>query len=156
MKPPHFLVGMAMVSTIGGIVLQAQAQLQPRTPLSKLPTISKPPYESELTLKFRDDLKVRAAGGNLTSAVSANLNNVQAIQTQYGLTFAPLVNLSQTRLDQVESRAAQHSGVTQPDLAGMMVVSGPQQNLEPAAQALLALAETEWVYFAAVPQGRPA
>ncbi len=48
---------------------RATAQLIPRTPLPKAAAISKPPYESRLTVKFRDDLKARAVGGDLTSAV---------------------------------------------------------------------------------------
>ncbi len=42
-------------------------------------------------------------------------------------------------------------GVAQPDLAGMMVVRGPDETIEAAAQALLALNEIEWAFFAAIP-----
>ncbi len=38
---------------------RATAQLTPRTPLPKPATITKPAYETRLTVKFRDDLKVR-------------------------------------------------------------------------------------------------
>ena len=41
-------------------------KLIPRTPLPKPPTISKPAYESQLTVKFRDELKVRAVNGIVT------------------------------------------------------------------------------------------
>ena len=50
-------------------------QLIPRTPPAKPATINKPAYESQLSVKFRDDLKARAAGGDLTSAVGADLTN---------------------------------------------------------------------------------
>ena len=52
------------------------AQLSPRPPWPKPPTISKPSYESRLTLKFRDDLKVRAANGDLVSQVGGDLAGV--------------------------------------------------------------------------------
>lgn len=133
----------------------AWAQLIPRTPLPKPATITKPPYESRLTAKFRDDLKVRAVGGDLTSVVSADLGNVRSVQGEFAVIFEPMIQLPQGTLDYIETRAAQRSCVAQPDLAGMMAVYGPEKTIEAAAQALLALDEVEWVYFAALDQDDP-
>jgi subtilisin family serine protease len=127
----------------------------PRTPLPKQAAISLPSFPSELTLKFRDDLKVRALGGTLVSLVSADLGNVLAIQTQFAITFEPLIQLPQSMLDFIESQAALRSGIAQPDLGGMMVVRGPAGIIEAAAQALLPLEELEWVDFAAIPPEPP-
>lgn len=145
MKPLSFAAASTLL--ILSAVRMAGAQLIPRTPLSKPATISKPEFESELSVKFRDDLKVRPVGGSVTSAVNADLSAVLAVRAQYGLTFAPSSDLPQADLDFLETRAAQMSGVGQPDLAGMMQVLGPAATIEAAARDLLALWETEWVEF---------
>ena len=59
MKPPYLSIGIVTVFTVGGIVPESTAQLQPRTPLSKLTVISKPSFDSQLSLKFRDDHHAR-------------------------------------------------------------------------------------------------
>jgi subtilisin family serine protease len=128
----------------------AVAQSAPRTPLPKPATITKPAYETRLTVKFRDDLRVRAVAGDVTSLVSADLGSVHVVKEQFGLSFEPMIRLPQATLQHIETRAAQRSGFAQPDLAGMMAVYGPDHTLEAAAQALLALDEVEWVYFSAL------
>jgi hypothetical protein len=72
---------------------------------------------------------------------------VHAVQARYDLSFEPLILLPQETIDFVETRAAQTSGDAQPDFAGMMVVTGPDELLQEAAQALLDLEDTEWVQF---------
>ena len=135
---------------------RALGALIPRTPLPKLATITKPSFLSTLTVKFGDDFKVRAhPDGTLTSLVGGDLSNVDAVQTQYGLTFEQSIQLPQATLDFVETQAAQRSGVGQPDLGGLMVVRGSDETIEAAAQALLALEEIEWAYFSAVPLEPP-
>jgi len=99
------------------------------------------------TVKFLDELKVRASNGSVISEVSADLSAVLAVRTQYGLVFTPLINLPQATLDSIEQEAAQRSGIVQADFGGMLEVSGAPENLQAAATALLALAETEWVEF---------
>ncbi|MHC4696635.1 MAG: S8 family serine peptidase [Planctomycetota bacterium] len=130
----------------------AHAQ-SPRTPWPKPPTITEPAYESRLTVKFQDDLMFRAnPDGSLRSdaypPASEAVNHVNAVATTpYGLSYQQMIDLLQTTLDFVENRAEQQSGFAQPDLAGMMVVYGAGETIELAAQALLPLAEVEWVYF---------
>ena len=120
------------------------AQLIPRIPMPKPATITKPAFPSQLKLKFRDDLKVRAhPDGTLISLTGGDLSNVDVVRTQYGLTFEQLIKLPQATLDRVQIRAGQRSRIAQPDLGGMMLVRGPEATIEAAAQALLALAETE-------------
>ncbi len=61
--------------------------LIPRRPPAKPATVTKPACESQLTVKFHDDLKARAVGGDLTSAVGADLSNVESVKVQFGSTF---------------------------------------------------------------------
>lgn len=121
--------------------------LIPRTPPPKPAAITKPAYESQLTVKFRDDLKARALGGDLTSAVGADLSNVDSVKVQFGLTFHRAIAVPQETLNRIETQASQRSGVAQPDLGGMVVVLAPDENLEQAARTLLTLDEVEWVQF---------
>ena len=108
------------------------AELISRTLPAKPATITKPPYESRLSVKFCDDLKVRAVAGDLTSAVGADLSNVEAVQVQFALSFEQLIPVPQATLDFLETRAAERSGVAQPDLAGMMSVYGAEETIENA------------------------
>lgn len=96
------------------------AQLIPRTRFPKPATITKPAYDTRLTVKFRDDLKVRAVGADLTSLVSADVGNVRAVQTRFSLSFKPMIQLPAATVEYIETRAAQRSGIAQPDLAGMV------------------------------------
>jgi len=113
--------------------------LAPRAPLPKVSEINRPSPDSRLTLKFRDDLKVRADQGWITSSVGGSLSPVLAVQLQYGLKFKPLIRLPQETLDSLERRAAQRSGVAQPDLGGMMEAIGESATIEAAARDLQAL-----------------
>ena len=90
---------------------------------------------------------MRASNGSVISLVSADLSAVLAVRYQYGLSFTPSSNTPQTTLDFIESRAAQMSGVAQPDLGGILEVSGSPATLTAAANALLALDDTEFVEF---------
>lgn len=132
---------------------RAVGELIPRTAPAKPPTITKPAYESQLTVKFRDDLKARAVGGDLTSSVGADLTNVDSVKAQFGLRFDRAIAVPQQTLDRIVAQAAQRSGVAQPDLGGMLVVRGVDENLEEAARTLLTLDEVEWVQF--VPTAKP-
>ncbi len=62
-------------------------QLIPRTPLPKPETITKPTFESRLTVKFVDGLKVRAVNGDVVSQVGGDLGTVRAVKAQFALTF---------------------------------------------------------------------
>ena len=155
MKQTCYSIVIAVWTVLVPNVGTAGEQLVLRTPTRKPATITKPPVESALTIKFRDDLKVRAANGDVTSSVGSDLGNVLAVRTQFGLTFSPLIDLPQTTLDYIEARAEQRTGLAQPDLAGMMVVRGADATIEAAGQALLVLDEIEWACFSAIPVEPP-
>jgi len=121
--------------------------LRARPVPAKPATVVRPQFESELSVKFRDDLKVRAENGNVAATAGGNLAAVQQVQQQYGLSFQQSIQLPQQTLDFIETRAAQMSGIAQPDFAGSMIVTGLAATLEQAANALLGLAEVEWVEF---------
>lgn len=123
--------------------------------MSKQASLVEPPLPSRLTVKFLDELKVRASNGTVISLVSADLSAVLAVKDQYGLTFAPSTDTPQTTLDFIESRAAQMSGIAQPDLGGILDVSGPAETLTAAANALLALGNTEFVEFTEIDPDPP-
>ncbi len=121
--------------------------IAPRQPMATPDTLVKPAHPSQLTVKFADHLSVRAADGGLRSAEPAALSSVGTVATRYGLTFEQLIKLPRTTLDRIEKRAALRSGTAQPDLAGMIVVHGPEGQLEAAARELNALDSVEWVSF---------
>jgi len=118
-----------------------------RVPIPKPATIVRPSFESSLTVKFRDELRARATEGSITSTVGADLVQLESVTDRYDLSYEQLVRLPQERLDALEARAAARSGRAQPDLAGMMMVRGPDVQLERVAQELLGLDVVEWVEF---------
>ena len=61
--------------------------------------------------------------------------------------FSKLIQLPSETLRTLETRAAQRSGIAQPDLAAMMLVEAPADQLPAIANALLASPLTEWVEF---------
>jgi len=126
-----------------------------RAPLPKPTTVEMPESENILTIKFRDDLKVRAVDRDLTSLAEGDLSAVEAVQTEYELTFEQRISLPQEALDSIEDTAAARSGRAQPDLAGIVVVQGDEEAMEDAAQALLTLNEVEWVQFSLAEGGLP-
>lgn len=87
----------------------AGGDLIPRRSFSKPDTVTKPSFNSRLTVKFRDDLRVRAVAGKPFSVVSASLANVGAVKRQFGLTFDPLIALPEQTLHFIEARAAQRA-----------------------------------------------
>jgi subtilisin family serine protease len=119
--------------------------LRPRAELAKPQRVVQPEYEHRLTVKFRDDIRARTdVQGRVVSA--AGVGPI-AIADLGDVRFSPLINLSQERIEHIESRAAVGSGIAQPDLAGMMIIEAPHERLQEIADALLASPLTEWVYF---------
>jgi len=122
-------------------------RLTPRTPAAKPADVERPAHPSFLTVKFRDELKLRAQHGGLFSEVGTDVPSVRAVADSHRLDFETLIQLPQYKLDRIEQRAARRSGVAQPDLAGMLVVHGTTDAVDRAARELLALDAVEWVYF---------
>jgi hypothetical protein len=125
----------------------AYGELIPRVLPNKPAQIEEPTEQFQLEVKFLDELKVRADDGDLYSLVSADLSVIESVQGTYSLTFAPVVALSEETIASIVARAETMSGRAQPDIAAIMQVNGPAEELEAAANALLDLDETEWVAF---------
>ncbi len=106
MKQPCHLLVIVVLGLSHPTTKAAAGDLIPRTPPPKPATITKPAYESELTVKFRDDLKARALGGDLVSAVGADLSKVDAVKAQFALTFERAIAAPQEMLDRIEAQAA--------------------------------------------------
>lgn len=109
-----------------------------------------PTYEPEFVVKFRDSVRARTSNEQLNRVVSrggANLDSFQAIVDQYGLTVRPHFNMSEERLSMISARAEGRSGRVQPDLAGILRVTGPASVIERAAREINALQIVEFVEF---------
>ncbi|MCZ6850640.1 MAG: S8 family serine peptidase [Planctomycetota bacterium] len=139
----HVSVGHDWVRNIPG--------LAPRKPTPKTPTAQlRIPEDAtgKLIIKFRDEVKARpTADGTVRSLTNGNLDEVQAIIDQFEVRLSRLINHPDSKLAELEARAATYSGKAQPDLAGMMYIQGPQEKLQGAARALNELQTVEWVIF---------
>lgn len=134
-----------VMACVGGLALAGQ--LQPRHELPKPALVIQPSAPHQLLVKFRDVLRVRCSGLGVESLTGGDVSDVWALADRHGVTFSPLINLPQEKLDALEQRAARISGVAQPDLAGMMVVHAPAWRLQHVADELNALPVTEFVHF---------
>ncbi|MBL1217026.1 MAG: hypothetical protein D8M59_05965 [Planctomycetes bacterium] len=138
--------------TLAGIAGAADGRdgfLEPRQEFIKVERVVQPDYPHRLTVKFRDAVLARATDlGAVTSVSAADLTHIQMLAARHGITFRQLINLPDETLIYLEQRAEAHSGIAQPDLAGMMIVDGPADvDLQQVADDLHASALTEWVYF---------
>lgn len=135
-------------------------ELAPRRPLPKepvralpLPAKAAPPAHApqhRLIVKFRDEVKARTARGVLVSLVGADLAGPTAVTSHFDLSFEPLIRLPEETLTQLEERAAVRSGISQPDLAGILEVQVPgaaPTTLEAVGEALQRLPQVEFAYI---------
>jgi hypothetical protein len=103
----------------------------------------------EVCVKFLDALKVRATEtGGLTSAAGADLSAVKAVAARYRLRFSQFIRLPDSKIESLESRVAQSSGVAPIDLRGMLGMDVSEKDDETviaAGNALQALEEVEYV-----------
>ena len=139
--------GLVALLTVGSALAQPAA-LEPRSPLAKPDRVVQPPYEHRLVVKFSDQSRMRATPlGQVRSLANVDATVITMLQARFDLTFNQLIHLPDAAIAHLEGRAEARSGRAQPDLAGMMVVDGPHEHLEAAANALLALDEVEWIDF---------
>lgn len=99
-------------------------------------------------IKFRDEVKARVHGtdAKLSSAAGADLAEATAIIAKFGGVTRQWIRKSEGDLALIESRARELSGREQPDLAGMIFVSGmPMENIFDATRALNALGSVEYI-----------
>jgi hypothetical protein len=122
-----------------------------RQPLRNVPLFTADGYQHRLLVKFNDDLRVRAAsGGDLLSSESADLTGLRQFTTSRQLRFSQLIKLTDEKIELLQNRGAQYSGIAQPDLRSMMVVAvdGASSNeLLTLGKELQQRPEIEWVYL---------
>lgn len=155
---------------VAALLLAAGAsggELTPRTPLPKTAVKARPAppgaaslagSQHRLVVKFRDDVRARAANGRLTSRADAELTGARDVARRFDMSFRPLLKLSEERLARFEKRAAEHSRRAQPDLAGVLVVEMPgagPKRLEAAGRALQRLEDVEFAYIQTLGQPPP-
>lgn len=112
------------------------------------PVTGRPDWTGKLTLKFCDNLKVRADRGPsefVAEAGTTPMPEVTQVLRSFGGTIRQAINRPVEDLVALEQRAANHSGKEQPDLASMMIVEVPEANLLDTARALNDLDAVEWV-----------
>jgi hypothetical protein len=124
--------------------------LQARQPYNKAPEgrLRIMPDESgRLIVKFKDSAQVRPAPvrGQVISRTGRDVTSFRDIVEAFDLSVEPAIKLSEQRLADIETRAALRSGKAQPDLAGMVYVSGPRHKMEQAARAINRLDNVEFV-----------
>jgi subtilisin family serine protease len=162
-RPGSLALVPSALALLLGLVPDASAQtLAPRAPLDAGP-VSVPVFEGDeaqapigglrLTVKLADGVRGRAVDGALTSLVGADLSPVADLAASEGLTFRPLIDIGEQRVDALLARAQANTGRAQPDLMGMLAVTVPSS--EPAelvrvGEALRALPQVEYVHIEAL------
>lgn len=133
-------------------------ELEPRVPFAKIPARVAPlpadariEFERRVVVKFVDDARVRALeSGALISLAGRDLATVRTTAAELDAHFAPLIQLPEASLAELEARARARSGRAQADLAGWMTVELPARDddeLEDAANTLQALDVVEAAYI---------
>ncbi len=163
---PYILLVFVILPILGHASADSEIEeLEPRKPLVVTDIVppswsadaepEEPPAGEEpqyrLTVKFRDDLKVRAlANGGVTSTIGKEMLQIASLRSRFKMQFKPLIPTSEDRLSALEERGRSLSKRQQPDLAGMMIVDVPgasKDDLLLIAEELNSLEEVEYVYF---------
>jgi hypothetical protein len=117
-------------------------------PKGDLSSRIRPEFEQQLAVKFVDQVRARAAvDGSVASLAGSDLSAAARVAQTHRLRFSKLIGLPDEDLLELEDRAARHSGVAQPDLAGIMIVEltdGTVKGMLAAGNALQDLAEVEY------------
>lgn len=147
------------VTGLEGVAASVQPGLQPRNVPAKGERPIRPGFEHRLVVKFRDDVRARATPEGVVSQAGVALQDVTELEVDRNVQFEQLIRLPQERINFIEQRAAQSSGIAQPDLAGMMQVIAADEQLQAVADALHASDLIEWVEFEEInpppPTGTP-
>ena len=115
----------------------------PEDPISGLPQ-----WNGKLSVKFRDELKVRADRISSTTVRGANgqpIREVTEILSGFGGTVRQALRRTPEELRALEMRAERISKMAQADLAGIVYVDVQPEKLVDAARALNDLDIVEWV-----------
>ncbi len=143
------------ILTIGAILSLAQTtlalNLAARTPLKNISLYTADGFEHRLIVKFSDEYLMRAlADGTLSSLQRLDISEFSRLVTARQLRFQQLINLADDKIDLLENRAAEMSGIAQPDLRGMMVVlcsDTTVAGLISLAREIQQRPEVEWAYI---------
>jgi hypothetical protein len=130
----------------------AEVGLAPRVEIPKTPTalLDLPAdFTGRAIVKFKDGVGARATGlGNVQSASGMDMSTVDDIlsrqRVRLGTAFA---GIPESKLLSIEIRAAAESGRAQPDLRGLMYLTGTPQAVEAAARELNDLGLVEFVEY---------
>jgi len=94
-----------------------------RQPLTNVSIYAFDGFEHRLIVKFTDEALVRTtADGSIISLNKADINPAASLASEYKLTFRQLIKLPDNKIEFLETRARNNSGIEQPDLRGMLVV----------------------------------
>lgn len=136
--------------------------LVPRQPLPKTPTalLDLPKsFTGRAVVKFSDDVKARPTrAGRVTSVAQQDVASVTEIIERHGVRFETVFpGVSSGKLQMLMNRAESTSGKAQPDLHGMMYMTGPAAGVEAATRELNDLSLVEFVRFEETlhPDGNP-
>ena len=131
--------------------LSAANELAARQPIKNVPLFALDGYQHRLLVKFNDDVRMRALpDGDLQSQQKADIAPLRQFAASRSLRFAQLIALPAEEIELLETRAAERSGVAQPDLRGMMAVTiddVDKNKLIAIGTELQKLPEVEWVYI---------
>lgn len=131
--------------------LPLPAELKPRITLRKTPTaeLARPDHSTgRLLIKFKDDVRARRIGAQAAmSETRRALGPLDVILRDAGLTLEPVFTRDDDVLAAIERKAAINSQRAQPDLAGMMYVTGPGGVPLPVAKTLNQLDSIEFVEY---------
>lgn len=143
---------------IGAVLLQVPfAQTVPRRiPLDAGPVTATPVpsafrdlVDRRLIIKLADPLVGRAQpDGTVESRIGAPLTGLHELSEVEGLSFQPLIRTSESRLRDLEQRAARLSGRQQPDLASLLTVMAPDEDVAELVRLGNLLRELDEVEFA--------
>ena len=112
------------------------------------PISGRPQWNGKLSVKFRDELKVRADRVSSTTVRGANgqpIPQVTEILSGFGGTVRQALRRTPEELRALEMRAERISKMAQADLAGIVYVDVQPERLVDAARALNELDIVEWV-----------
>ena len=145
------VVALAGAVVITGTAMAQQTTLIARTPVKKSPDhrlVMTDGSTGRLSIKFTDTTLARAIDGGVASLSNQPLHEITQLFERFEMRVEPFFKrASETKLQALQARAAAYSGKAQPDLGGMMYVTGPFENLEAVAVALNQRDEIEYVYF---------
>ncbi len=125
--------------------------LAARQPLRNVPLFAVDGFQHRLLVKFGDDLQMRAIpSGNLQSLTKADIIGLQQFVASKQMRFSQLIRLSDDKIEFLQNRGAERSGIAQPDLRSMMTIAvdgAGTNDLLALGKELQQRPEVEWVYI---------